>query len=154
MPENFPFENFLSIWRFSCCKQSSSLGYWDSFPVKTLKYDLSFAKIIDQHISSWFLTPFFSPFFKEIPEICFPDNLYFRDSCHDQWCMVLLSNVVTNFNPLGKPSCFVMIHFGGSCHWGLLVWLMCCCILVFSKCFRAGFGAFSTFKFKVIEGTD
>ena len=27
-------------------------------------------------------------------------------------------------------------------------------ILVFSKCFRAGFGAFSTFKFKVIEGTN
>ena len=27
-------------------------------------------------------------------------------------------------------------------------------ILVFSKCFRAGFGAFSTFKFKVIGGTN
>ena len=27
-------------------------------------------------------------------------------------------------------------------------------LLVFSKCFRAGFGAFSTFKFKVIEGTN
>ena len=25
-------------------------------------------------------------------------------------------------------------------------------ILVFSKCFRAGFGAFLTLKFKVIEG--
>ena len=27
-------------------------------------------------------------------------------------------------------------------------------VLVFSKCFRAGFGAFSTFKFKGIEGTN
>ena len=27
-------------------------------------------------------------------------------------------------------------------------------ILVFSECFRAGYGAFSTFKFKVIEGTN
>ena len=27
-------------------------------------------------------------------------------------------------------------------------------ILVFSKCFRAGFGAFSTFKLKVVEGTN
>ena len=27
-------------------------------------------------------------------------------------------------------------------------------VLVFSNCFRAGFGAFSTFKFKVIEGTN
>ena len=27
-------------------------------------------------------------------------------------------------------------------------------LLVFSKCFRAAFGAFSTFKFKVIEGTN
>ena len=27
-------------------------------------------------------------------------------------------------------------------------------ILVFSKCFRAGFGTFSTFKFKVIQGTN